>query len=74
MVQSHLEIIESFTWLKTVMLSEEIPFVQKSTLTTQVFRVQHEHSTLALYMPESENSSESLTPVTVTDLNSSRVC
>lgn len=57
------------------MLSEEIPSVQRSTLTAQVSRVQQGHSTLALYMPQSEkNSSESLTPVIVIDLNSSRVC
>lgn len=32
------------------MLSEEIPSIQRSTLTGQAFRVQQEHSILALYL------------------------
>lgn len=36
--------------LRTVTLSEEIPSVQRSTLTPQVFKVQQEHSRPALYL------------------------
>lgn len=75
MVQSYLEILIIHLF-RTVTLSEEIPSVQRSTLTSKYSEfnknIQDQHF---IYMPESEkNSSESLSPVIVVELNSSKVC